>query len=202
MDQDSTKMNEVLARFAGEVPADVYVMTHTTAPFVRKESIEKGLEAVLSGAYDSAFAVKELRDFLWKDGKPFNYALDAIPAPRIWSPSTRRPAGFTSTARRSSPSWGGALGRSLLVTVSEVESVDIDEAEDFLIADALYNYGLQLGKGPACEPGARAGLHTAGRGLLQRLPLWPGQQPLSGGLPGPGGGGHHRVRLFDPEKAL
>ena len=79
LDQDSTKMNEVLARFAGEVPADVYVMTHTTAPFVRKESIEKGLEAVLSGAYDSAFAVKELRDFLWKDGKPFNYALDAIP---------------------------------------------------------------------------------------------------------------------------
>lgn len=30
LDQDSTKMNEVLARFAGEVPADVYVMTHTT----------------------------------------------------------------------------------------------------------------------------------------------------------------------------
>ena len=44
------------------------------------------------------------------------------------------------------------LGRRIgekpkLVTVSEVESVDIDEAEDFLIADALYNSGLQLGKG-------------------------------------------------------
>ena len=60
LDQDTTKMNEVLQCFAADVPADVYVMTHTTAPFVRPESILKGLEAVLSGEYDSAFAAKKL----------------------------------------------------------------------------------------------------------------------------------------------
>ena len=70
LDQDSTKMNQVLRRFAADVPADIYVMTHATAPFIRPESIQKGLDAVLSGAYDSALAVKELQDFLWKDGKP------------------------------------------------------------------------------------------------------------------------------------
>ena len=72
-------MNEVLKAFAKDVPADVYVMTHTTAPFISKESIEKGLDAVLSGEYDSSFAAKKLQDFLWKDGKPFNYELDNIP---------------------------------------------------------------------------------------------------------------------------
>lgn len=203
LDQDSTKMNEVLARFAGEVPADVYVMTHTTAPFVRKESIEKGLEAVLSGAYDSAFAVKELRDFLWKDGKPFNYALDAIPRTQDLEPLYRRPAGFTSTARRSSPSWGGALGRSPSLSPSaRWRAWTSTRRRTFSSPTPCITTGSSWERGPACEPGARAGLHTAGRGLLQRLPLWPGQQPLSGGLPGPGGGGHHRVRLFDPEKAL
>ena len=30
-----------------------------------------------------------------------------------------------------------------IVEVSEIESVDIDEAEDFMIADAIYNYELQ-----------------------------------------------------------
>ena len=150
LDQDSTKMNEVLARFAGEVPADVYVMTHTTAPFVRKESIEKGLEAVLSGAYDSAFAVKELRDFLWKDGKPFNYALDAIPRTQDLEPLYQETSGFYIYRQEVITQLGRRIGeKPKLVTVSEVESVDIDEAEDFLIADALYNYGLQLGKG-AC----------------------------------------------------
>ena len=71
LDQNTTKMNEVLKAFAKDVPADVYVMTHTTAPFISKESIEKGLDAVLSGEYDSSFAAKKLQDFLWKDGKPF-----------------------------------------------------------------------------------------------------------------------------------
>ena len=37
--------------------------------------------------------------------------------------------------------------RPKLITVSEVESCDIDEAEDFYIADAIYNYQLQFGKG-------------------------------------------------------
>ena len=58
LDQDTTKMNEVLQAFAAEVPADIYVMTHTTAPFVSAKSLEKGLQAVVSGEYDSAFAAK------------------------------------------------------------------------------------------------------------------------------------------------
>ena len=29
------------------------------------------------------------------------------------------------------------------VEVGEIESVDIDEAEDFMIADAIYNYEIQ-----------------------------------------------------------
>ena len=59
LDTDSTKMNDVLRSFAMEVDSDIYVMTHTTAPFVKKESIIKGIQAVLSGEYDSAFAAKK-----------------------------------------------------------------------------------------------------------------------------------------------
>ena len=72
LDQDTTKMNEVLKCFAEDVPADIYVMTHTTAPFISPGSIEKGLNAVLSGEYDSSFAAKKLQDFIWKDGKPLS----------------------------------------------------------------------------------------------------------------------------------
>lgn len=79
LDLDTTKINEVLSAFAKDVPSDIYVMTHTTAPFIKKESIKAGLDAVLSGKYDSAFAAKKVQDFLWKDGKPFNYELNNIP---------------------------------------------------------------------------------------------------------------------------
>ncbi len=148
LDQDTTKMNEVLQRFAAGVPADVYVMTHTTAPFIQAETIQKGLDAVLSGEYDSAFAVKELRDFLWKDGKPFNYQLDAIPRTQDLPPLYEETSGFYIYRAEVMTKLGRRIGdQPKLVTVGEVESVDIDEPEDFLIADAIYNYQRSLGKG-------------------------------------------------------
>ena len=52
LDQDTTKMNEILKSFAEEVYADVYIMTHTTAPFITKESIMKGWKAVTEEKFD------------------------------------------------------------------------------------------------------------------------------------------------------
>lgn len=141
LDQDTTKINEVLKCFAADVPADVYVMTHTTAPFVKAESIKKGLDAVVSGEYDSSFAAKKLQDFLWKDGVPFNYALDNIPRTQDLSPLYEETSGFYIYEKTVMSELGRRIGnKPYIVEVGEIESVDIDEAEDFMIADAIYNY--------------------------------------------------------------
>ena len=141
LDQDSTKMNEVLQCFAKDVPADIYVMTHTTAPFISAGSIQKGLEAVRSGEYDSSFAAKELQDFLWKDGAPFNYQLDNIPRTQDLPPLYEETSGFYIYERRVITELGRRIGNApYIVEVGEIESVDIDEPEDFMIADAIYNH--------------------------------------------------------------
>lgn len=141
LDQDTTKMNEVLQCFANDVPADIYVMTHTTAPFIAKESIEKGLNAVKSGEYDSAFAAKKLQDFLWKDGKPFNYELDNIPRTQDLPALYEETSGFYIYNRDVMTNKNRRIGdKPYIVEVGEIESVDIDEKEDFLIADAIYNH--------------------------------------------------------------
>lgn len=140
LDQDTTKMNEVLQSFAKDVPADIYVMTHTTAPFITVESIEKGLDAVISGEYDSAFAAKKLQDFLWKDGKPFNYQLDNIPRTQDLPPLYEETSGFYIYKNEVMTKLNRRIGdKPYIVEVSEIESTDIDELEDFLIADAIYN---------------------------------------------------------------
>lgn len=141
LDQDSTKMNEVLQSFARDVPSDVYVMTHTTAPFISVESITKGLEAVKTGEYDSAFAAKKLQDFLWKDGKPFNYSLDAIPRTQDLPPLYEETSGFYIYKSNVITDLNRRIGNNpFIVEVSEIESIDIDESEDFKIADAVFNY--------------------------------------------------------------
>ena len=141
LDQDTTKMNEVLKCFAARVPADIYVMSHTTAPFVKAESIKKGLDAVMSGEYDSSFAAKKLQDFLWKDGVPFNYELDNIPRTQDLPPLYEETSGFYIYKNTIMTKLGRRIGnKPYIVEVGEIESIDIDEAEDFMIADAIYNY--------------------------------------------------------------
>ena len=141
LDQDTTKMNEVLQCFAKEVPADVYIMTHTTAPFIKVESIENGLNAVLSGEYDSSFAAKKLQNFLWKDGVPFNYELNSIPRTQDLPPLYEETSGFYIYKADVMTKLNRRIGeKPYIVEVGEIESTDIDEPEDFAIADAIYNH--------------------------------------------------------------
>lgn len=141
LDYDSTKINEVLQCFANDIEADVYVMAHTTAPFISENSIKKGLNAVQSGKYDSSFAAKKLQDFLWKDEKPLNYNLNDIPRTQDLSPLYVETSGFYIYQSDVINQLKRRIGnRPYIVEVGEIESIDIDEPEDFEIADAIYNF--------------------------------------------------------------
>lgn len=141
LDQDTTKMNEVLQSFAKDVPADVYVMTHTTAPFISADSIREGILHVLEGKYDSSFAAKKIQDFLWKDGKPVNYSLDNIPRTQDLEPLFEETSGFYIYNTDVMTKLNRRIGDNpFVVEVSEIESIDIDEPDDFQIADAVFNH--------------------------------------------------------------
>lgn len=147
LDQDTTKMNEVLQSFSKDVPADIYVMTHTTAPFITVESIKKGLLAVLSKEYDSAFAAKKLQDFLWKDGVPFNYELNNIPRTQDLPVLYEETSGFYIYESEVMTKLNRRIGeKPFIVEVGEIESIDIDEKEDFMIADAVFNHIICKGE--------------------------------------------------------
>jgi len=141
LDQNTTKMNEILLCFANDIDADIYVMTHTTAPFISKESILKGIKAVQENGYDSSFAAKKLQDFLWKDGKPFNYDLACIPRTQDLSVLYEETSGFYIYKKEVIRELNRRIGNNpYIVEVGEIESIDIDEQEDFMIADAVFNH--------------------------------------------------------------
>ena len=147
LDQDTTSMTEVLSCFTKEVSADIYVMTHTTAPFVQAESIKKGLYAVTSGEYDSSFAAKKLQDFLWMDGRPFNYKLDNIPRTQDLPILYEETSGFYIYKKEIMSELHRRIGNNpYIVEVNEIEAIDIDEAEDFIIADSIFNHIFLKGK--------------------------------------------------------
>lgn len=140
LDQDTTKINEILKAFSEEVESDIYILAHTTAPFICAKSIEKGLEAVKSKMYDSSFSAKKLQDFLWSNGKPFNYDLDSIPRTQDLPILFEETSGFyiyTADVIKMNRRIGY---KPFIVEVGEIEGIDIDELEDFKIADAVYSF--------------------------------------------------------------
>lgn len=143
LDLSSTKINEVLSSFARDVPADVYVLAHATAPFIRAESIENGVEKVVSLTHDSAFTVLRLQEFMWKDGAPMNYRLDAVPRTQDLEPIYTETTGLYIYTAALINEKNIRIGDSpYLIEISKIESTDVNEPVDFDIANALYSAKL------------------------------------------------------------
>ena len=68
-DTAQADVNDMFRTFSLTVSADIYVLAHATAPFLKSESINKAVQAVKTGEYDSAIAVRKMQEFLWHDGK-------------------------------------------------------------------------------------------------------------------------------------
>ena len=140
LDLSTTSFNEVLTTFADIVDADVYVLTHATAPFISKESIEAGVDAIVNNGHDSALAVTKLQEFVWKDGKPFNYDVNHIPRTQDLEPLYTETCGLFVYTKDLIKNKKRRIGDNpYLVEVSKVEACDINTKEDFVIANAIFN---------------------------------------------------------------
>lgn len=75
------------------------------------------------------------------EGKPFNYTLDNIPRTQDLQPIYEETSGFYIYTHDVMTELHRRIGENpFIVEIGEIESIDIDEAEDFIIADAVYNH--------------------------------------------------------------
>ena len=138
LDLASTKFNEVLTSFAKDVQADIYVLTHATAPFISKETFVEGIIAVKSNEHDSALSVVKSQEFMWCDGKPFNYNPDNIPRTQDLKPYYIETCGMYVYSADLINKQNRRVGDNpYLVEVSKFEACDINDAEDFVLAESL-----------------------------------------------------------------
>lgn len=138
LDLPDSNFTQIFENFITKVDADIYVYAHATAPYVSLETMHQCIDAVMSGEYDSAFCAEEIRDYLWKDGKPLNFEATNIPRSQDLEPIYRETSGvyvfkkdvFLKQRRR--------IGeKPYIKKVDYRESVDINTYEDFLLAEKL-----------------------------------------------------------------
>ena len=144
LDGFQVKGLEIVDRFVKDIDADIYVLTHVTQPFTKASSIEYALQKVVSGEYDSAFSAVVLQDYMWKDGKPFNYDMKNIVRTQDLDPIYMETGAFFIFRKEVYTELGQRIGNNPYIhEIDQFEAVDVDTAEDFEFAKAVAMYMAQ-----------------------------------------------------------
>ncbi|MGO5048683.1 acylneuraminate cytidylyltransferase family protein [Dysosmobacter sp. Sow4_B12] len=143
LDLPTSNFTQIFAAFSSAVEADIYVYVHATAPFITGETMAECIRAVQGGAYDSAFCAVKIQDFLWKDGEPLNFDAANVPRSQDLEPIYRETSGVYVFTKEVFARYRRRIGKKPFVKeVSFKEAVDINNPEDFRLAEAMV--GLDL----------------------------------------------------------
>ncbi len=143
LDSNTTLGAEIYDAFTREVDADIYILAHTTSPFIRTSTIEQAVAAVESGDHDSAFSAERIQTFTWWEGKPLNYSLQHIPRTQDLEPIFVETSAFFVFKREVWCEQHRRIGERPYIAITDrIESMDIDNPDDFTLAEAIVAAGL------------------------------------------------------------
>lgn len=141
LDGYEVKGLDIIERFVEDVDADVYVLTHVTQPFTKKESLENAIMKVISGKYDSAFSAVEIKDYCWYKGQPLNYNMKDIVTTQNLEPIYMETGAFFIFTKVMFKKLRQRIGENpFMHIVDQFEAIDVDTKEDFLLAEAVAEF--------------------------------------------------------------
>ena len=136
----TTSMVEVLKLVSEKFPADWYFQTHTTSPFLTKSTISNALNQVVSDeTFDSGFGVSEIQQRLWSvRGEPINHDPNVLMPTQDLEPIRIENSSFYIFRKSQLFELGTRYGKKpKLIVIPKLESIDIDDEEDFELASMI-----------------------------------------------------------------
>ncbi len=145
----SIPMDDVLLHTTVQIAADYYLQTHSTNPLLSPETISQAVQTFLESLdeLDSLFSVKRLQTRLWDaSGEPINHDPGKLIRTQDLPPIYEENSCIYMFSRRTLEKKGNRIGeKPLLFEMNALESLDIDEETDFLIAELVYLHRDKLG---------------------------------------------------------
>ncbi len=146
---DHVSMNLVLADDVDNVPADLYLMTHTTNPLMSAETIRKAIVAFMEkqavGKADSLFSVDKVQTrFYRSDCSPVNHDPDNLIPTQNLEPWFEENSNLYIFTADSFAKTHARIGKKPMMYESPFfESIDIDTPGDWDFAVAAARYLLE-----------------------------------------------------------
>lgn len=144
---DFVSMNKILADDLANVPADLYLMTHTTNPLLSSLSIARALlafaQAQAAGQADSLFTVNKFQTRFYRiDGSAVNHDPNNLIRTQDLEPWFEENSNLYLFSRDSFAATNARIGRRpVMFETPRSESADIDDQEGWDIAEMIARAG-------------------------------------------------------------
>jgi len=140
---DMVSMNRIIEEDIKRFSADIYLMTHTTNPLLKAETIDAALQeyikGVESGEADSLFTVNRIQTRFYKeDGSPVNHDPDNLVRTQdleLWYEENSNLYIFSSHSFSKTSARIGE--KPMMHETVAIESIDIDDSDDWFIAESI-----------------------------------------------------------------
>jgi CMP-N-acetylneuraminic acid synthetase len=142
---DFISMNKVIEDDLLKSDADIYLQTHSTNPLLSTNSIDKAIDLMISpesnNQFDSIFSVTKIQTRLYNEkGEPFNHNPEQLIRTQDLPPLFEENSNFYIFTKESfKRNCDKRIGKNpKFFEIDKIEAIDIDEKQDFIIAEALY----------------------------------------------------------------
>lgn len=138
---DFVSMNRILADDLAAVPADVYLMTHTTNPLLSSATMREALRRFEDGRrqFDSLFSVNKFQSRFYKaDGSPVNHDPHNLIRTQDLEPWYEENSNLYIFTQESFKKTNARIGvKPIMFETPRIESFDIDTPDDWTICELL-----------------------------------------------------------------
>jgi len=123
---------------ARQVDADIYIQVLCTSPFIKKSTIEKGVEILKkSDEYDSVVLVKKEKQYRWDAQGPL-YGVDHIPNSVDLEDTVVETMGLYITNKKVALEDKKRIGKKpYLLEAEPIEAIDVNVQKDFELASYI-----------------------------------------------------------------
>lgn len=144
---DFISMNDIIAYDLSVIEGNYFLQTHSTNPLIKPTTISNAINRFENSlnTYDTLFSVTKLQTRLyWKDGNPINHKYGELLRTQDLPAVYEENSNFYIFTRNSFYSANNQrIGlRPEMFEVNKLEAIDIDEPEDFELAELLYKHRL------------------------------------------------------------
>jgi len=143
---DMVSMNKVLADDIAAVPADTYLMTHTTNPLLSAATIRAAIHQYRSSDCDSLFTVNRVQTRFYRaDMSAVNHDPNVLLRTQDLEPWFEENSCLYIFSADSFRNTDARIGKKpVMFETPKLESVDIDTPDDWAMAEALALYQQKL----------------------------------------------------------